>query len=63
MRPLKTGGALLALKLDPAESPRLQAWTKKESWSERLVAAVALPDEASLDAEIERLFVAASKNG
>ena len=63
LRPLKSGGALLALKLPPDASPRLSHSTRKESWSERLTATVELPDAASVEAEIERLFLAASKNG
>ncbi|HEY0053540.1 MAG TPA: DUF4287 domain-containing protein [Caulobacteraceae bacterium] len=63
MRPLKTGGALLGLKLDPALSPRLSAPTRKESWSERLTAGVELPKATSVDDDIARLFREAAKHG
>ena len=63
MRPQKTGGAFLGLKLGPAVSPRLTAPKRTESWSERLTAAVELPDAASVDAEVARLFAEAAKNG
>ncbi|MBU1325476.1 MAG: DUF4287 domain-containing protein [Alphaproteobacteria bacterium] len=63
MRPLKGGKALLGLKLDPAESPRLSPSLRRESWSERLTAVVELAAPAEVDAGIAALFGAASKNG
>ncbi len=63
IRPLKGGRALLGLKLDPASSDRLVAWTKKESWSERLVAAIDLGAPDDVDAEVARLFALAAENG
>ena len=62
-RPLKGGKALLGLKLDSSASGRLTAWTKKESWSERLTSAVELDGPKNVDAEIARLFAAAAENG
>jgi uncharacterized protein DUF4287 len=62
-RPLKGGRALLALKLDPSASPRLQPAVRKESWSERLSAVVELDGPESVDSEIVRVFAAASENG
>ena len=63
MRPLKGGGALLALKLSSEASPRLALSVRKESWSERLTAVVELPAAAAVDGEIARLFRAAADNG
>lgn len=63
IRPLKSGGALLGLKLDPETSPRLAVSTRKESWSEKLVAVVELPDAGAVDDEIARLFAQAADNG
>ena len=51
------------LKLSPEESPKLAPSKRKESWSERLSAIAELPDAASVDNEIARLFLAASGNG
>lgn len=62
-RPLKGGGALLGFKLDPEASTRLSAPTRRESWSERLTAVVELSAADQVDAEIERLFVAAAGRG
>lgn len=63
IRPLKGGRALLGLKLEPNASARLAASVKRESWSERLSAAVELDDGAAVDAEIVRLLGAAAENG
>lgn len=63
IRPLKSGGAVLGLKLDPAVSPRLSPAVRKESWSERLVAVIELADAGAVDDEIGRLFVQAAENG
>ncbi|MEG2312534.1 DUF4287 domain-containing protein [Brevundimonas sp.] len=63
MRPLKAGGAVLGLKLDPSVSPRLSPAVRKESWSERLVAVVELADAGAVDDEIGRLFIQAAENG
>ncbi|WP_312813779.1 DUF4287 domain-containing protein [Brevundimonas sp.] len=63
MRPLKSGGVVLGLKLDPAVSSRLSQAVRKESWSERLVAVVELADASAVDDEIGRLFAQAADNG
>jgi len=62
-RPLKGGGALLGLKLDPDASARLTMPTRRESWSERLTAVVELGAPAEIDEEIRRLFTAAAQRG
>lgn len=62
-RPLKGGGALLALKLDPAVSPRLSPVTRKESWSERLTAQVEFASAGEVDGEIAALLREAHGNG
>lgn len=62
-RPLKGGGALLGLKLDPAASPRLSPPARRESWSERLTATVELDAPGDVDAEIARLLAAAWEQG
>ena len=63
VRPLKGGRALLGLKLDPAMSERLIGWTKKESWSERLVAVIDLGAPNEVDDEVVSLFARAADNG
>lgn len=63
MRPLKGGGALLGLKLDPAISDRLQAPTRTEAWSERLVAVIDLDGPGAANAELAQLFAMAAENG
>ena len=63
MRPLKSGGAVMGLKLDPAVSDRLAPAVRKESWSERLVAVVELADASVVDDKIGRLFAQAADNG
>ncbi|WP_428149552.1 DUF4287 domain-containing protein [Brevundimonas sp.] len=63
IRPLKGGRALFGLKLEPKVFPRLSSAVRKESWSERLTAVVALDDGAAVDGEIARLFAAAAKQG
>lgn len=63
IRPLKGGRALLALKLDPALSPRLSEAVRRESWSERLSAVIELDGPGAVDPEIGRLFAAAAENG
>jgi hypothetical protein len=56
--PVKTGGARLGLALPPDASPRLEP-PKRESWSERLKAVVALAAVEAVDGEIEALLRAA----
>lgn len=63
IRPLKSGRALLGLKLEPGTSARLSPAVPKESWSERLSAVVELDDAAAVDGEIARLFAAAAAQG
>lgn len=63
MRPLKSGGAVMGLKLDPAVSDRLAPAVRKESWSERLVGVVELADASAVDDKIGRLFAQAADNG
>lgn len=63
IRPLKGGRALLGLKLEPGVPARLAASVRKESWSERLAAVIELDDAAAVDAEVARLFAAASGRG
>ena len=63
MRPVKGKGALLGLKLDPAVSPRLTPPTRTESWSERLIATIPLPDAGAVDDEVADLVRQASLNG
>jgi hypothetical protein len=55
LRPLKGGGALLGLALEPNVSPRLAA-RKRESWSERLTATAALASPTEVDDEIAALL-------
>lgn len=62
-RPLKGGGLLLGLKLDPAVSPRLSPSMRKESWSERLSAVVELTAPDQVDGELADLFGQAADNG
>ena len=62
-RPLKGGGLLLGLKLDPAVSPRLSPPVRKESWSERLSAVVELTSPDHVDADLIDLFAQAADNG
>lgn len=63
IRPLKSGGAVMGLKLDPTALDRLAPAVRKESWSERLVAVVELADAAAVDDEMARLFALAAENG
>ena len=63
IRPSKSGGAILGLKLASEVSPRLSASVRKESWSERLVSVVELADAEAVDDEIARLFVMAAAKG
>lgn len=63
MRPVKGGGAILGLKLDPELSSRLSLPARKESWSERLTSVVQLSGADSVDAEIKRLFSLAADQG
>lgn len=62
-RPLRGGGALVGLKLEPGASSRLSAPARREAWSERLTATVALSEPAEVDAEITRLFALAAERG
>lgn len=55
MRPVKGGGALLGLALEPSVDPRLQA-PKRETWSERLKAVVPLSNAAEVDASVAALL-------
>ena len=63
MRPLKSGRALLGLKLDPTISPRLSPSVRKESWSERLTSIVELDNADQVDGEVNRLFGLAAERG
>ena len=63
IRPAKGGGALLGLKLDPADSHRLSEPPRRESWSERLTAVIDLDGPGAVDAEVARLFALAAENG
>lgn len=63
VRPLKGGGAILGLKLDPETSDRLSLPRRKESWSERLVCVVEIGDAEGVDNEIVRLFALAADKG
>jgi hypothetical protein len=63
VRPLKGGGLLLGLKLDPAVSPRLSPSVRKESWSERLSAVIELATPDQVDADLAALFGQAADNG
>jgi hypothetical protein len=58
LSPSKTDGVRLGLALPPDASPRL-APPKRESWSERLKAVVALGSVEAVDGEIEALLRAA----
>ena len=62
-RPVKDGKALLGLKLEPEVSGRLAVPARRESWSERLTAAVELSGPDEVDGEIERLFRLAADRG
>jgi len=62
MRPLKGGGALLGLKLDPGVSGRLTPPSRTESWSERLTAIVDLDGPGGVNAEVKSLFAMAAEN-
>jgi hypothetical protein len=55
MRPVKGGGALLGLAVDPQADPRLQP-TRRESWSERLKSTLALGGPAEADAAVAALL-------
>lgn len=59
IQPVKTGGARLALALDPAESARFEPRKKSESFSDRLKAVIVLATPADVDAEVIRLLQAA----
>lgn len=63
MRPLKGGRARLGLKLDPTFSQRLSPATRRESWSERLVAVLEFDNVIQVDDEVRRLIAAAYENG
>ncbi len=58
LSPVKAGGARLGLALTPDASPRLEA-RKRESWSERLKAVVAIASVEAVDGEIAALLRAA----
>ncbi len=57
-RPLKGGGLLLGLALDPAFDPRLSPG-RREAWSERLISAVHIATAAQLDDHLAQLLVSA----
>tara|TARA_R110002124_G_scaffold128943_2_gene290080 strand:+ start:581 stop:1219 length:639 start_codon:yes stop_codon:yes gene_type:complete len=63
MRPLKGGGALLGLKLDPDGGGRLSSPTRTESWSERLTAVVDLDGPGAVNAELAGWFARAAERG
>jgi hypothetical protein len=55
VRPLKSGGAMLGLALEPGADPRLEP-PRNESWSERLTARLPLPAASAVDAALEALL-------
>jgi len=55
VRPVKAGGARLGLALAPNINPRLEA-PKRESWSERLKAAMTLASVEEVDGEVATLL-------
>jgi hypothetical protein len=58
LSPVKAGGVRLGLALTPDASLRLEA-PKRESWSERLKAVVAIASVEAVDGEIKALLRAA----
>jgi hypothetical protein len=62
-RPLRGGKILIGFKLEPDTSERLSAPTRREAWSERLTAVLEIDQPSRIDAEVERLFMAASDRG
>jgi hypothetical protein len=55
LRPVKGGGALLGLAVEPATDPRLQP-PKRESWSERLKSVLPLASHAEVDPSVAALL-------
>ena len=55
MRPLKGGGALLGLDVEPDADPRLLPM-RRESWSERLKSTVTLGDPQDADTGLDALL-------
>lgn len=55
VKPVKGGGAILGLAVEPDADPRLQA-PKTEGWSERLKAKLALNAPKEVDASVKALF-------
>ncbi|MBX7249720.1 MAG: DUF4287 domain-containing protein [Caulobacteraceae bacterium] len=62
-RPMKAGGLLLGLRLDPSASPRLAPSVRKESWAEKLVSVVEITDARQVDAELRGLLKQAYDRG
>lgn len=62
-RPLKGGGLLLGLRLDPSASPRLSPSVRKESWAEKLTSVVELTEPGQVDAELRGLLNRAWERG
>ena len=58
VRPVKAGGILLGLALSPVERPGLTV-PRRESWSERLTAALPISDAAQIDGDLDALLRAA----
>jgi hypothetical protein len=55
VRPVKGGGAVLGLALDPSADPRLTP-PKRESWSERLKSVLALSTASDVDSTVAALL-------
>lgn len=58
LKPVKGGGAMLGLAVEPEASPRLSA-PRNEGWSERLKAKMPLASPAEVDSEVKALLNAA----
>ena len=54
-RPLKSGGLMLGLAVEPAADPRLEP-PKNEPWSERLKARLPIATPEAVDASVEALL-------
>ncbi|WP_374468198.1 DUF4287 domain-containing protein [Phenylobacterium sp.] len=55
LRPVKGGGAMLGVAVEPSADPRLEA-PRNESWSERLKARLPLADAAEVDDGLKTLL-------
>ncbi len=55
MKPLKGGGAVIGLAVEPSADPRLQP-PKYEGWSERLKSKLVLTSASDLDASLKALL-------